>query len=965
MCSINIDLKFNFPTLIKFLYIIFLMVHGGDSVFAQEQSDSKWIKQSERSVLFDSALHLYDAKRYTETQQLTIKALNACHFEIQDSLEQCCQIALLHSKASLKINESNKEFEKSRDLLRTLVKNCDQELDFIDRIIIHMNLSNFYYSEGNKILSRKEMSLCKKIINDYKIESRGSAENSEMVNHINILVRIGRYSRSTFDDYEGAIGVYEKALLIYNMHQLNSSDLFVRILTELGYTYFLLRKYDKVMNYYNAAWDVVNKVEGSKDNLFAYVCSLIGKFHLHQGNFELAYGFFEKGLVQAKLNKSADYPNHCNNLGFYYDSIKNYSKAIEYFTEALNYNDNSPSKDRLSSSEQYLYLGRVYIRMGAFGLAIQCFENDVQILKRQYGERYYKLLFSYENLGDAHCLMSRSKNSDSLLNVGINYYQASIELIGELVVSSEDLLLKKKVLKNAHSIGTKYLQWIYQKSIDRKGAIEEENEVWEVVEFLHNTLLLQNKLESDALHESHIPDSLLITLNRLNLEISALQYNINEYQNDKRQSVGDTAILIQRNMQRVKTDSVGLMKAYISEHYPEYIQWKDSLNSTSIVSIQSLLEPDQTLLDFSCTDTLLFIFIIKRNQYKLIVIPVFESLDELTQRFNRAIYAYHLKTHTNEENYATLLNDYTHTAVQLYNILLAPISAELTEELIIIPDAKFGDLAFDALLLSNPSNNFNFSSFPFLVKKHNIHYNFSASLMEKMQGIKYIFNSDHRMLAMAPFYEREPGSLKKRLNHPDAIRFGITELPYSGPEVNAIKKIYQSSSKILLGDKASRSSFLELAPKYQILHLATHGKANFEDGGMSFVAFKSTSTDRAFDLITGVDFQSTRLNADLVVLSACETAVGEYHVGNGTISIASAIAASGVKSIVASLFKVNDKSTMQLMRNFYTELNLGKSKSKALRQSKIKYLNSASPANKHPFYWASFNLYGDFKEISR
>ncbi|MBL7808567.1 MAG: CHAT domain-containing protein, partial [Saprospiraceae bacterium] len=98
--------------------------------------------------------------------------------------------------------------------------------------------------------------------------------------------------------------------------------------------------------------------------------------------------------------------------------------------------------------------------------------------------------------------------------------------------------------------------------------------------------------------------------------------------------------------------------------------------------------------------------------------------------------------------------------------------------------------------------------------------------------------------------------------------------------------------------------------------------------------------------------------------SACETGIGEHLRGEGVLSLARAFAYAGAKSIVASLWSVNDQSTMQIMDGFYAGLKAGKTKHVALAEAKRLYLQKNPGNNAHPFFWAAFVGLGDLAPIS-
>jgi hypothetical protein len=106
-----------------------------------------------------------------------------------------------------------------------------------------------------------------------------------------------------------------------------------------------------------------------------------------------------------------------------------------------------------------------------------------------------------------------------------------------------------------------------------------------------------------------------------------------------------------------------------------------------------------------------------------------------------------------------------------------------------------------------------------------------------------------------------------------------------------------------------------------------------------------------------------QLNADLVVLSACETGFGKFEQGNGTASLARAFMYAGVPALVVSLWEVNDGSTNILMQFFYKNLSAGMDKAEALRQAKLEYIGDAKGTAAHPAFWAAFIQLGDNRPI--
>jgi CHAT domain-containing protein len=107
-------------------------------------------------------------------------------------------------------------------------------------------------------------------------------------------------------------------------------------------------------------------------------------------------------------------------------------------------------------------------------------------------------------------------------------------------------------------------------------------------------------------------------------------------------------------------------------------------------------------------------------------------------------------------------------------------------------------------------------------------------------------------------------------------------------------------------------------------------------------------------------FESVRLDADLVTLSACDTALGKEMGGEGLVGVTRAFQFAGARSVLASLWSVSDISTARFMKRFYRYLRSGKSKDEALRLAQIDQIQG-KPGAAHPFHWAAFELFGDWR----
>jgi CHAT domain-containing protein len=167
-----------------------------------------------------------------------------------------------------------------------------------------------------------------------------------------------------------------------------------------------------------------------------------------------------------------------------------------------------------------------------------------------------------------------------------------------------------------------------------------------------------------------------------------------------------------------------------------------------------------------------------------------------------------------------------------------------------------------------------------------------------------------------------------------------------------------------LGDQASEAFFKENAHQYGIIHLAMHGIIDDKFPALSSLAFSEIGDKNEDNFLQAHEIAKLSLQAQLVVLSACETGYGKYEQGEGVMSIGRAFMYAGVPTLVSTLWSVNDVATAVVMDNFYKKISQGQAPAEALQSAKIEYLATANGLSAHPFFWAAFVQIGDNQPIS-
>lgn len=264
--------------------------------------------------------------------------------------------------------------------------------------------------------------------------------------------------------------------------------------------------------------------------------------------------------------------------------------------------------------------------------------------------------------------------------------------------------------------------------------------------------------------------------------------------------------------------------------------------------------------------------------------------------------------------------------------LLLPESAFNFESLIVVPDTPIYNLPFETLSYNSD----------YLIKEKAIHYSSHLRFVRITDSVKK--QSEPKSTIFAPEYASESTQL--------VTRSEPVFLEGAQKEAKWLESLFPSES--FIGEKATKTNFIENKTKGNILHLAMHASVDDEDPSFSHFNF---ANDEKLYL---EELYALKIPADLAVLSACNTGIGKEDGTSSMASLQRAFNYAGTTATIASLWEVPDETTSQIMISFYDYLKDGETKSTALQKAKIDYLTNAKVEKlKHPYYWAGFVLYGD------
>jgi CHAT domain-containing protein len=270
--------------------------------------------------------------------------------------------------------------------------------------------------------------------------------------------------------------------------------------------------------------------------------------------------------------------------------------------------------------------------------------------------------------------------------------------------------------------------------------------------------------------------------------------------------------------------------------------------------------------------------------------------------------------------------DMERMAQTLFDELVRPgLQGHTPKELLIVPHDALHYLPFQALMPA-PGR--------YLLQEVPLHYYSSASLMQFTRA---------KEQAGAP-------SLFA-LGNPD-FQDETLSLPYAAREARGIASLFPDTA-LLTGKAVTKSTSREEIRRHNVLHFATHAEFDEADPlGSALLLAGSPGEESRLEVqeIFGLD-----LHASLVVLSACETALGKLTRGDELTGLTRAFIYAGTPSVITTLWQVNDRAAFELMREFYRQLKAGANKAEALRQAQLAMLERRP----HPYYWAAYELIGE------
>lgn len=745
-------------------------------------------------------------------------------------------------------------------------------------------------------------------------------------------------------------------------------------LNNLAYLYQDMKQLKAAEDLFLEAKHILQKLNSNDERrLLAQTINNLASLYQEKKNFEQAERNFQQALELKNKVYGSKHPSvaiSISNLARLYQDMKQLKKAETLFRKTISLRATIFGTEHPSYSESLCNLALLYyqqekpsiaLHYALKSIAANTIEFDSTLtLNQLLNNTTSKTIKYYSN---QQCLESfsvllkiiRAQTTSTPPSVPLKDYkrlaQVAMQINQEIrhqLSNDKDKLrtIKKNTLFIEHGIESAL--WL--------GNKQDINDAFLFAELNKSILLAEAINDNQAKNLGDLPDSLALQERKLLEKLDALE---------KKQLELKVDTLLQQNNKEIANLQLEIRDFIrsLKDKYPKYHALKYENITANVTEIQAILsdnkQGDFLLLEYFQTNEILYLFVLSKNSIQLFPLPITkEALSKKIHNLRYSLSSYRL-VNTKQ---ADAFRIYAETAHWFYkNILEIALQGKEENRLIIVTDGELGHLPFGTFLTSPiTSSTQDYKDLDYLMNDFSISYNYSSTLWKENKAITN--KNNEQILAYAADYPPIDSSITP-LRLPQVIRLRKKLLPLDAAqeEVKFLEKAFKGD--FLYGNAANERAFKANASNYGIIHLAMHGVLNPKHPMLSSLAFTENKDSLEDNFLQAYEIARLQLNADLIVLSACETGYGKFEEGEGIISLARSFMYAGTPSLVVSLWSVNDFSTSFVMDAFYQYLKQGLPKDKALRNAKLDYLQQIKGPAAHPAYWSPFIQIGDSEAI--
>jgi CHAT domain-containing protein/tetratricopeptide (TPR) repeat protein len=790
-----------------------------------------------------------------------------------------------------------------------------------------------------------------------------------------------------------SLGESQKALDYYNRSLSISSSIGSRprealVLTNIGSLYFHLGEHQKALDYFNQALPIAKST--AYRAFEASILSNIGFVRTHMGEHQKALDYFNQTLsIRKQTGNRAGEATALANIGMVYHSLADNQKALEYCERALPIA--KETGDRALEASTLNDIGVAYGHLGELQKA-RSFLTDALLISRAIGDLSTEFL--------THLDLARVERASGNLSQARQHAEGALNIIESLRLKIAGPDFRSSFLASVLKAYESYIDLLMHLHKLRP-ADGLDRLAFQVAEKARARSLIESLIEARADIRKGGDPSLFERERSLRSLLDA------KIERRVRLLSGKHSI----EQATVATKEVeALLSEYkevqsqIRAKSPQYAALTQPVPLTLQQVQQQVLGGDDLLLEYSLGQDRSFLWAVTQSSLKSFELPKQEEIETAARRLYSLLIERNrkVKFETADERrvrIASADDESRQALATLSQILLGPVSRLLTKKrLLIVSDGALQYVPFAALPIPRPTAGSFLRGRPLIVAHEIINLPSASTLavlrreltgrrkasnavavladpVFEKQDPRVVEGSDRakpttpgqsstRQQAAAKGLEDELVRSLKDMSIADEIG-RIQRLPFTRQEAKSIVSFVDRKDRLeALDFDASRATALSpVMARYKFVHFATHAVFNSEHPELSGIILSLVDKfgGEQDGFLKAYDVYNLKLQAELVVLSSCRTALGKEVRGEGLMSLTRGFMYAGASRVLASLWNVSDEPTAHLMSDFYKDL-LGRrrlSPAAAIRAAQIRMLKSKRW--QAPYYWAGFVLQGEPK----
>jgi CHAT domain-containing protein/tetratricopeptide (TPR) repeat protein len=712
----------------------------------------------------------------------------------------------------------------------------------------------------------------------------------------------------------------------------------------------------------------------------------IGDIYRNLRQYSKALVFYQQALqIQQKVRDRKSESITRNNMGLVYEELGQYSRALDYYQQALQIQQEV--RDRVSEGTTYSNMGGLYKELGQDQKALDYLQQALRIrqeIRDREGEgithntiggvyrkreQYSEALKSYRQaLQIQREIRDRVNEGNTLNAMGLVYadakeYQQALRLYEQVLQISQETRDRAGEAATRNNIGDIYRQ---------------QGQYPQALKFYRQALRITQEVRN-LVGEAYVLNNIGATLVQSRQYYAAEQplYQAISRFEQLRLGLKDREKITLNDAQKppyrwLQTALIGQNKIApaleVAERgrtraFVELLTARSVPNPSQSRILQQLSQPltfaqiqqvarqqDATLVEYSIVKENLYIWIVhpggqvefRKTAYSPETANLVQDLVSETGMLRQG--ARHFRTSSKPASQSTqirLAQFGTYQLRKLHQMLIEPIVDLLPKNsntrVIFIPQNELLLVPFPALMDAKGN---------YLIEQHTIQTAPSIQVLNFTDQHQQRLNHSSNRTALVVGNPVMPKLSTGRL----------LPLPAAEQEARTIAQLL--NTKPMIGAAANKTAVLNQMPQARFIHLATHGLLTLNNGDApGAIVLAPNHPNQVNDgLLTPAEILKMTLKAELVVLSACETAKGNVT-SDGIVGLSRSLVAAGVPSVVVSLWNVNDESTSLLMGEFYRNLQNGSDRARALRQAMLTTMRN--PRFAAPYDWAAFTLIGE------